>query len=418
MKPRSALVIGGGIAGLAAGLELARKGVSVTVLEAKDRFGGRIHTVLNHSVPIELGAEFVHGKSVSLLAAIREAKLEMQSVPGKHRLFENGAFRDLGDWDVIAEVLSLVDIRAPDCSLDEFLSSHEIKEPARTLARDFVMGFDAADPGRISTHALKRAEYASEQMHGDEQWRIRDGYTALVTHFTGELRKNGGRLATHTRARRVHWEPGKVEVLSEHEGRPRIFSADTAVIALPLGVLKTSSVKFEPSLLEKLEAARSLEFGNVVRIVFQFRESSWDDFGFLRVPGEPLGTWWNDARGPLLVGWAGGPKADALLDHSPKALETLGLKTLEKLLFKGATLNALREKLVAAHYCNWAADPDIRGAYSYIPVNGLDLPKLLAAPVGETLYFAGEATVGDAQTGTVFGALESGLRAAKEILNR
>jgi monoamine oxidase len=68
------------------------------------------------------------------------------------------------------------------------------------------------------------------------------------------------------------------------------------------------------------------------------------------------------------------------------------------------------------HTWNWSKDPDIRGAYSYIPVNGLDLPGTLAAPVGDTLFFAGEALVADAQTGTVFGALESGLRAAREVL--
>jgi monoamine oxidase len=113
-----------------------------------------------------------------------------------------------------------------------------------------------------------------------------------------------------------------------------------------------------------------------------------------------------------LTGWAGGPKADALSTQSPAQLEKLALTILQRIF--GAA--SLRKQLLSSHSYNWANDPHIRGAYSYIPVNGLDLPKTLAAPVEGTLFFAGEATVADAQTGTVFGALESGLRAAREIL--
>jgi monoamine oxidase len=166
---------------------------------------------------------------------------------------------------------------------------------------------------------------------------------------------------------------------------------------------------------EKFEAARGLEFGNVVRIVFQFRESFWEDYGFVHVLDRPLLTWWNDPRGPIVTGWAGGPHADVLLKHSRLELEEMGLEILGDILSERK--DVLRSRLVASHYKNWTDDPHIRGAYSYIPVNGLDLPQVLAAPIAGTLFFAGEATVADAQTGTVFGAMESGLRAAREILD-
>ena len=117
-----------------------------------------------------------------------------------------------------------------------------------------------------------------------------------------------------------------------------------------------------------------------------------------------------------MTGWAGGTHADALLKCFTKQLRSTGLKILSEILFNGEPVRNLRRQLSAVHYYNWADDPDVLGAYSYIPVNGLDLPKLLGAPVGDTLFFAGEATVTDAQTGTVFGALETGQRAAREIL--
>jgi len=191
-----------------------------------------------------------------------------------------------------------------------------------------------------------------------------------------------------------------------------MIPAEAALITLPLGIWKAREVLFEPALPEKQEAADQLQFGNVTKVTLVFREQWWKKFGFIHAFEEPIPTWWTDPRGPVLTGWAGGPKADALVMHSPAQLEMLALKILSKIFRK----KALQRKLVACHTYNWANDPQIRGAYSYIPVNGLDLPKALGAPIASTLFFAGEATVRDAQMGTVFGALESGLRAAREIL--
>lgn len=412
MKQKTALVIGGGIAGLASALELARQGVSTTVIEAKDRFGGRIHTIYEGAVPIELGAEFIHGRSEALLKAIEQANLSTQPVAGKGQLFENGKFGKSNLWDTVAKVFNQIDIRKRDCSFDEFLAEKKIKEPARTFARNFVMGFDAANPDLASAHALRRAEYASEHMSGDKAMRVTRGYSALVEQFVKQIESHGGRLILSTRARRIEWKKGEVEVFTNRKS----LRANIAIVALPLGILKTRDVKFSPSLPDKIEAVNGLEFGNVVRIIFHFKESSWKDFGFIQAFDEAIPTWWSDPRGPILVGWAGGPRADALLKFSKGKLETTGLEILRKIIFGGATVDALRKRLHAVHYFNWARDRDIRGGYSYIPVNGLDLPKLLAAPVAETLFFAGEATVADAQMGTVFGALESGLRATKEAL--
>ncbi len=92
-RRKSALIIGGGISGLAAALELARNKISVRLLEVKYRFGGRIHTIHSGPVPIELGAEFIHGQSQPLLQAIRRAKLKTQPVPDQNQLFENGRLK-------------------------------------------------------------------------------------------------------------------------------------------------------------------------------------------------------------------------------------------------------------------------------------------------------------------------------------
>ncbi|HTV42516.1 MAG TPA: NAD(P)/FAD-dependent oxidoreductase [Candidatus Sulfotelmatobacter sp.] len=418
MNTRAAVIIGGGIAGLAAALELARHNISTTVLEAKRRFGGRIQTILHNGVPIELGAEFVHGCSKPLLEAIQQAGLSTQTVPDTHRTLEDSKFHRENSWKLISDVINRVDIHAPDCSMDAFLAGQSLDDHTRRLVKNFITGFDAAHTDRISAHACRRAEYSGERMHMDRQSRVAEGYSALVDYFVREIKAHGGHLVWRAKVRRIRWEKGKTEVLAKVAGREKIYQACAALVTLPVGVLKTGDVKFEPSLPEKIEAATGLEFGNVVKIILQFKEKSWDDFGFIHVPDAPIPTWWSDARGPIVTGWAGGTHADAVLGYSTNRLCQTGLEILSRILFEGSPVSVLRRRLLAFHYYNWARDPDIRGVYSYIPVNGMDLPKLLAAPVAGTLFFAGEATVKDAQTGTVFGALESGLRAAREILGR
>jgi len=192
--PANVVIIGGGISGLAAALELARSGISTTVLEAKKRFGGRIHTLRHNGISIELGAEFVHGRSKPLLDAIQSAELSTQAVPETNRTFENGKLQDTKIWEIISEVLRRVDIHKPDCSIDDFLAGQLLDEHTRALVRNFVTGFDAAHTDRISAHARRRAEYSGEQISMDQQSRVTEGYSALVEYFVREIEARGGRL--------------------------------------------------------------------------------------------------------------------------------------------------------------------------------------------------------------------------------
>jgi monoamine oxidase len=411
---KSVIIIGGGIAGLGAANELLKNACVVTVLEAKKRFGGRIHTIREGKLPIELGAEFIHGKNQTLLDAIHDAGLSMHDVPDSNQLFENGKLKPIRIWEKVSEVMNRISTRGKDRSFKEFLDRQKCDERTRKLMTAFVEGFDAARTERISAHGLLAAERASEQMSGDAQARVNEGYSALVQYYEKEIRSRGGTLVKNALARRVRWKPGAVEISVHRTGTGEMIPAESALITLPLGVWKAREILFEPALPKKQTAADAMQFGNVIKVTLVFRKPWWPkaNFGFIQAPDEPIPVWWTDPRGPILTGWCGGPKADILPAQSPARLETIALETLQKIF--GVT--SLRKKLVASHAYNWAEDPQVRGAYSYLPVDGLDLPKALAKPVKGTLFFAGEATALDAQMGTVFGALESGLRAAKEIL--
>lgn len=412
---KSVIVIGGGIAGLTAAMKLVAQRRQVLLLESNERLGGRIHTIRDRTIPIELGAEFIHGENPALARLLHDAKLSTHPVPEQNCIFRNGRLTRISIWERVGKMLNKIDPRQPDHSFAEFVSRANFSSSDRQLALGFVEGFDAADPSRAGAHALLAAEKASERSGGGTQRRLNNGYGALVEWMEHRLRASGALIRTGAAVRTVIWKPGEVEVCLQTRTGAERLRAKAALIALPLGVLKKGTVRFQPALTRKREAIDELEFGNVVKILLRFRQAWWPehDFGFIHSFSDALPTWWSNPLGPVLTGWAGGPKADALTDRSVDELQTLALSIVSKLFSERRS--ALARQLLSAHTHNWRADENIHGAYSYIRVGGLDLPRLLAEPVENTLFFAGEAAVMDAQMGTVFGAIESAQRAADEI---
>lgn len=411
--PKEIIIIGGGIAGLTAATQLS--GFRVTVLEAKNRFGGRIHTLKSAGNVIETGAEFIHGESKSLLGAIRSAGLDIQPASPRNQVHEGNRLTPINLWEQWGELSKRIEPKKRDISFLSFINEEPLSEPTKRMMVAFVSGFNAADPGQISAHSLRLADYSSEHMNGDQQSRLRTGYSDLVNSLEARARSAGANLLKNVEVRTVRWKAGQVHLEALTENHTETFSSDAVILTLPLGVLKSGAVVFQPALPEKQEAIAGLQFGHAVKIVLVFRKHWWleRDFGFIHSLDEPLQTWWSDPRGPVLTGWAGGPKAELLLRHSPEELEEVAIATLSRLF--AVPEKEVRSHLVASHTHNWSNDPHVRGAYSYIPVDGLFLPKQLGAPVENTLFFAGEATATDAQLGTVFAALESGERVAREV---
>jgi monoamine oxidase len=157
--------------------------------------------------------------------------------------------------------------------------------------------------------------------------------------------------------------------------------------------------------------------GQVAKVLLRFREPFWGDFTFIHAPAESLPTWWSQfpVRAPLLAGWAGGTRAETLSLESDDALLDHALESLCHIFRESKPV--LEQSLAEFYTHNWHRDPFSAGAYSYIPVGGLDAESELARPLDDTLFFAGEATNSDGHFGTVHGAIATGLRAARQIIH-
>ena len=435
------LIIGAGAAGLAAAQDLSAAGLKVIVLEARDRIGGRIYSHHDPSVPVplELGAEFVHGKSPDLFEIIEEAHLPFSEAAERHWFFENGELIKSYDyWSKVDQLMEQMKSVEVDCSFKTYLDSLpddvETKR-AKAVATRYVEGFHAARIDRIGVHALIKVNEALEQIDGFRSFRLLKGYRGVCDWLRQQAESQGAIFQLNAVATELNWERDRVEVICGSPQQTARFNARRTVITLPLGVLQAADhqpgvVRFSPELpREKLEAVHALEMGHVVRIVLQFENRFWEDLdipgngaedlsqlGFIHYPEAAVPTWWTmlPEKVPVLVGWMGGPAAEQFSSLDQDSVIAGAIESLMRIF--GVTEQYLRSRFKASFMHNWQTDQFTRGGYGYVPVNAGDAQPALSRPVDNTLFFAGEATsVG--HIGTVHGAIQSGHRAAKEVMS-
>jgi monoamine oxidase len=422
MREPAIIIIGAGAAGLAAAWHLAEAGVVSTILEARNRIGGRIWTAHSQpgNLPIELGPEFIHGEKVETWDFIQKAGLGTEEVPDRHWQAMDGAMIQKPDfWEQLEKVFERINRRDPDTPVEIFLSHNPDLDPEiRWLAKEYVEGFHAAPVQKMSVQALALAEEAAEKEAGTKQFRIVEGYSRLVDWFTASLRASGVEIRCGQKVAEVCWERDQVEVITGNVGEEQSHRADLCLVTIPLSVLQRQAVTFEPGLGEKEKAIQSLAMSQVIRVNLRFQERFWpvENFGFLHTDDERFPTWWSEPHGPRITGWAGGSRAERLSGENDETLVSEAIAALARVLRMEKRMVA--DQLAESWTHNWSADEFALGAYSYTPVGMLEMPGRLAEPLADTLFFAGEATNDTGDQGTVHGALASGKRAAKEILKR
>jgi polyamine oxidase len=414
------VVVGAGVAGLAAAHELTRAGAQITVLEARDYIGGRTVTVQRDGVAIDLGASWIHGVDGNPVTELVESA-GIQTIAtdlAASIVYDPADPTGLVDEVVLARAAARLN-GAVTAGYDT-----DIEQSMRAVVEQAAAGAPD-DQARLVRHLATTAienEYAGsiDELSAwwfDEAGEFRGG-DAMIAGGYGQvpaLLAEGLDVRLGADVTSVRWSADTVTVQTATES----FEADAVVVTVPLGVLQAATITFDPPLPAAQQTAIArLGMGVLNKVILRFDAVFWDDtvdwIGIVTPVGlDPWVDWVTLGRpniAPVLMGFAAGDwgrQVDQLTDAQvlASALATL----------RSAYPDA--PEPIEAIVTRWGADPHSRGSYSFAAV-GSD-PSMrndLAAPAGERLHLAGEATSRE-HPSTVHGALLSGRRAAENVLS-
>lgn len=416
------LVLGAGVAGLSAASALRDRGFPVTVLEGRDRIGGRVWTDHSLGVPVDLGAAWLEGVTGNPITRLtRELNIATSLSDWDDMDIVDASGRRIPDAEIeraerrYRALVRQVTARGERVNQDESLSDAIGWSPAsrglsprerRLLDWEITTEIDedlAESPSRLSLYAFENDE---EFAGGDHVFP--GGYAQVAQALSRGLDVRLG-----CEVRRVTHDPGGVRV----ETSRGVFTADCAVVTFPLGVLKRATVTFDPPLPEdKRGAIERLGMGVYDKVALRFARVFWprERHFFGRVPAgrDEFNTVLNVARwadAPVLVAVSGASFARTL-EALPDAEIVARVMAALRVMF-GGDIPSPTQTIIT----RWARDPWTWGSYSCVPLGAsVEDRNVLAEPVEGRLFFAGEATH-RWYPSTVHGAWMSGQRAVEEI---
>lgn len=419
------LVIGAGIAGLAAARELQGQGFQVTVLEGRDRIGGRIHTSRTLGFPVDLGASWIHGITDNPIATLaREWQIPIVPTDFDDIILYNSQGNPISDRDfevsyavyeqIRDRAASIAENSEQDLSiaaaLQQVLASQTLTPQQAQLIEwgfnsELVTEF-GADLESLSSWYVDEAE----DLDGGD-YLFPQGYDQIITGLANNLD-----IQLQQNVTEIRYSGSGVSVTTERES----FTADVAIVTLPLGVLKSGIIKFYPELPKnKQEAINRLTMGVLNKVVLKFSEQFWPQeyhaLGYLHKNNPDFSEFLNGSfysQEPALIAFIGGSFARQIEQLSEGEIRERVMGVLRRSY--GDRIPEPESMMVT----RWSQDPFALGSYSYIAVGGESGDRdILAEPIGDRLFFAGEATSRD-YPATVHGAYLSGIREAQRLINR
>ena len=424
MGKERTLVIGAGLAGLAAARELKHHGHEVVVLEARDRLGGRIWTSNKWpEIPLDLGATWIHGvKGNPITGLADELKAIRLATSYDRSMTYNSSGRLLTKSEeaqkqsirkrVLSRLHEAKDLDE-DTSVRQAVASleHELRSsPQATRFLNFYLS------GNIEQ------EYSGSARHLSAHWydsaKELNGGDALFAHgfrVITDFLARGIDIKLSQVVKEIHWGEAYVRVATHNSE----FVADNVVITLPLGVLQSNAVHFTPTLPnQKINAITKLGMGVLNKCYLRFPRAFWPhDVDWLEYVSPQHGEWtqWvsfqRAAQVPILLGFNAADRGREIESFSNEQIVDSAMQTLKTVF--GADI----AQPIDYQITRWATDPFARGSYSYNAYGSApEMRNTLATPLNRQVFFAGEATHME-YFGTAHGAYLSGLRAAKDILS-
>tara|TARA_B100000482_G_scaffold191452_1_gene176650 strand:- start:461 stop:1840 length:1380 start_codon:yes stop_codon:yes gene_type:complete len=421
---KSILIVGAGIAGIAAAKYLQDFGFDVTILEGSNRVGGRIYTKEFDNIAIDLGAAWIHGHDPKNPLVKLVDSYGLATFPTD---WDQAFFYDPGDGIIDDEDFD----RIAEKSNRIIEAIHELQETARSnesieqLVGSLLKSLDEPDvvkrgilwwlSSEIETeNATNYRNLSAQFWDKDEAFAgndllMEEGLSRMIRRMAENLDVRFGNIVED-----ISYAGSKIKV----SGVWGEFAADRLLCTLPLGVLKANSVKFTPALpASKVESIERLGMGLLNKVVITFKHAFWPADAHI------LGILNNDveerleffpvlpgSKSSVLVALAFGAFAKQLESMSKQEVIT---KIVSQLIEIEPSISS--DDVVDIYVTAWSSDPLSRGAYTHIPPNSsMADPESLGRQIDNKLFFAGEAT-NPLYLGTMHGAYLSGIRAAKEI---
>ncbi len=439
VEERDVVIIGAGMAGLACAQRLQETGVDFLVLEAADRIGGRVQTnyTLGGGRPFEIGALMIHGKRVITHSWLREFGMHARPLPTvrRARFWWNGRVERLPlPGNLLHRTIGirafyqgaftlpkrLVAYDGPDLSLAEWLERQTALPGAKLLVNLLYAHASAADVDALGVRGPAEESALADEEFGYTNFQVVEGYDALVSRRAASL-LDRIRLKTRVTAIRSSGRGARIETMDD-QGQEGEVRAKCVVVTLPLGVLQSDAVTFDPPLPERKRAAiRAIAFGDAMIILLRLRHSDLarrlGDFGLLWGEGPTsFHRPYVATRDPpdILDGFLVGREARRRAALPDEEVLELTMEDLRAILPP-----SVHPGEVEAFTCSrWPVHPFTRGGYSFLPPGGtVQHRRDLAAPVDGVLFFAGEATHTHGEPATIHGAIETGYRAAAEVMH-
>ena len=398
-------IVGGGAAGIAAAHRLAGEPVTCLILEASERLGGRAFTRVIDGLPLDLGCGWLHSAERNPLVKLGEARGfaidrtpppwgtqagNQGMSPAEQKAF-NAAYQS---W----EERVLAAAGEPDRSAAQLLEPESRWNPLIDALSSYVNGVETAG---LSVHDY--AAYA--EAAGEENWRVPEGYGALIASLGAELPialEAAVTLIDHNRV------PVRIATVAGE------VTARVAIITVPSAVLAAEAIRFDPPLPDKLEAAGGLPLGLADKLTLGFDEPEMfavDSHLFGRTDTTETGSYHLRPFGrPVIEAYFGGAHAEALERGGAKEFAGFAIDELANLVG-----TSIRRKLHLIAASAWRAEPWARGSYSQAVPGHRNARATLAAPVADRLFFAGEAC-SPHDFSTAHGAWQTGITAADQVL--